>query len=122
MKITINVSELSTETVERIINETTDSNVLSELAKHKDWYIRQNVAWNKNTPISILYELAKDKNKHVRAAVVDNERTPHELHLELSKDKDENVRAEVAYVTKDPELLETLRNDKSKLVRSEAQR
>ncbi len=47
-------------------NPNTHADVLTELAKNRDWYIRRNVACNPNTPADVLTELAKDSDYIVR--------------------------------------------------------
>ena len=58
---------------------TTDPDILQELAKHPDKFIRARVASNKHSPIKTLRALSTDSDFGVRASVALNEKTPSSL-------------------------------------------
>ena len=70
----------------------TPIDILINLSKHPDDYVRANVAINTNTPIEILKELSFDKTPDIRWHVTNNSNTPLETLIELSKDKDFTIR------------------------------
>jgi len=80
-------------------NPSTPPEILAELAKDKDEFVRINVAGNPETPPEILVELAKDIDKYVRIRVAYNPNTPPESLVELAKDEDEEVRL---YIKRNP--------------------
>ena len=53
-------------------NPATPADVLTELAKDRDWHVRSNAAGNPATPADVLTELAKDSEWHVRRSAACN--------------------------------------------------
>ena len=51
---------------------------------------------NKNVPVEVLIEMSKHKNKYVREEVAKNPKTPPDVLVKLSKDSDEGVKIRVA--------------------------
>ena len=70
--------------------------VLTELAKDSDWYIRRYAAGNPNTPVDVLTELAKDSYWCVRRYAAGNPNTPVDVLTELAKDNNCDVRRNAA--------------------------
>jgi len=96
----MDLSTVSTIDKERLAkNPNTPEDVLRELAKDKDPWIRVQVAKNPSTPLDILRELAKEDNWYVRAAVAQNPSTPLDILRGLAKDDVDRVRY---YVAKHP--------------------
>jgi len=56
-----------------------------------------NLAENTNTPEDVLRELAKDENMYVRWSVAKNPSTPDDILRNLTKDKEAWVNKSVAY-------------------------
>ena len=71
--------------IELACDRNTSSETLSDLAKNKNWKVRQAVADNPSTPTEILAVLAKDKDWKVRQAVVWNPNIPSETLSLLAK-------------------------------------
>jgi len=80
----------------RIIRELDLPQLLSELAKDGDEFVRQEVAGNPNTCKRTLLILAKDKNCYVRNAVAENSNISKRMLSMLAKDRNEGVRLGVA--------------------------
>lgn len=53
-------------------NPHTSPEILSELAKSKEWTVRIHVASNENTPLEVLVALAKDRFAEVRENAEEN--------------------------------------------------
>jgi len=68
------------------------SEILEELSKHSDPYIRSLVARHPNSLPKTLTILAKDKDSYVREGVAINKHTPLNILQILSKDSDESVK------------------------------
>ncbi len=77
-------------------NPNTPPEILTILARDKDWDVRYEVAWNPNTPPEILTILARDESVGVRYGVANNPNTPPEALTILARDKDEYVRGRAA--------------------------
>jgi 3-methyladenine DNA glycosylase AlkC len=104
--------------IELAINPNTPKELLVELSKDKDRFVRRAVAKNPNTPSEVLVELSKDKDVDVRYLVAKNSNTPKEVLAELSKDKDWFVRLAVAENPNTPkEVLVELSKDEDVDVR-----
>jgi hypothetical protein len=71
------IDKLSVKDKESLARDaSTPPSVLEELAKDRDWEIRQGVAENPSTPPSVLEELASDGNDRIRQRVAQNFFTP----------------------------------------------
>ena len=89
------------------------SEILKELSKDPDEFVRRIVAGNENTPVSVLEALAKDEEPGVRLLVTGNENTPVSVLEGLAKDEDWCVRQAVAENENTPRnVLEYLAKDK----------
>jgi len=86
------ISNEDYETRLRVVNEDTDKEILSQLAKDEDWYVRAAVAKNKNANKEILEQLARDERRDVREAVARNKNTVKEILELLSVDENYEVR------------------------------
>ena len=73
-------------------NPNTPIEVLIELSKDKDWYVRSAIAQNPNTPIEVLVELSKDEVFIVRTGVAINTNITLDILIKLSKDQNEIVK------------------------------
>jgi len=99
--------------IKELAKTTTDSKVLDELSKDKDWIVRLGVALNLNTSPETLDYLSKDEDYYVRCWVARNPNTTPENLDELSKDEDVDVRCRVARnPNTSPETLDYLSKDK----------
>lgn len=83
-------------------NKNTPQEVLEELAKNRQYYIRESVAKNPNTPIEVLRILADDVYYSARIAVAKNPNVTRDILLKLKSDRDEGVKkaANSAWSTK----------------------
>lgn len=70
MKVQIELDELSTKTLVRIALETSDSEILEELAKSNKGKVLTAVASNGWTKIETIKRLANHSNKEVKAAAL----------------------------------------------------
>jgi 3-methyladenine DNA glycosylase AlkC len=66
--------------------------ILDELAKDKQPYIRWSVAKNIHTPVKTLDRLANDEMSYIKLAVAQNPNTSTETLERLAGDKDSEVR------------------------------
>jgi len=104
-------------------NPNTTPEVLTLLARDEKAGVRASVAQAFNTPPEALASLARDKDKVVRAYAVGNYKTPlsPELLTLLARDEYAGVRAAVAFNPDTlPEALALLARDKDKVVRANA--
>ena len=72
-----------------------DHEVLADLAKDGDRFVRRNVAVNALTPIYLLRTLASDDESIVREGVANNLAAPSDLLASMAIDYDEFVKAAV---------------------------
>ena len=73
----------------------TSPEIIEELVKDEDLYVRKEVAKNPNTPVEILRKLARDGDEYVRYYVAGNPNTPIDILRKLADDEDWRVRAGV---------------------------
>ena len=66
--------------------------VLKELSRYKDYYVRCAVAINKNTPVDVLKDLSLSDRYMVRGYVAQNPNTPQDVLMELASDSEVWVR------------------------------
>jgi hypothetical protein len=91
------IDKLSVKDKESLARDaSTPPSVLEELAKDRDWEIRQGVAENPSTPPSVLEELAKDRDWEIRQGVAENPSTPPSVLEELASDGNDRIRQRVA--------------------------
>ena len=88
----IDIDNLSVDKKIELATTSNDINILKILAKDKGWFVRCNVASNKNTPVKILNLLTKDTIFAVRYCVAYNTNTTVEILKEFINDKDETIR------------------------------
>mgnify|MGYP000834977632 CR=1 FL=1 len=104
-------------------NPNTPVDVLTELAKDRDWYIRSYAAGNPNMLVDVLTELAKDRDYIVRCLVAGNPNTPVDVLTELAKDSYWCVRRYAAGNPNTPvDVLTELAKDNNCDVRRNAAR
>ena len=85
--------------------------LLCQLAKHPDLYVRRNIASNPKTPVAVLTALAKERSKwswssDVVEAVAKNPNTPASLLMSLLKHSDWSVREAAEHRSQDPSSVE----------------
>jgi len=78
-------------------NPSTSLDILCELAKDEDVWVRRQVAYNPSAPEDVLRELAKDEYWVFREHVAENPSTPEDILRELAKDTYWYVRENVAW-------------------------
>ena len=83
-------------------DKNTPEEVLIELAKDEDSYIRRRVAYNSNTPPEALIAMSTNSDEYTRHYVARNPSTPPEVLIELAKDSDAYVRWGCALNTRTP--------------------
>ena len=88
MKITLTIetTNFSSNFLCELVRKTDIIEILSDLAKDENGFIKEAVAGNPNTPAEILSMLAKDEYVNVKVAVADNPNTSPEILSILSKD------------------------------------
>ena len=92
--------------------------VLERLAKHKNPYIRGNVAFNPSSRPGILTALSQDNDEYVRSRVASNVYAPADVLSALASDRKENVRMCVAMnPSTAPSTLANLSRDLGESVR-----
>lgn len=79
-----------------LAQETSDAELLSFLADHKNQGVRANVAGNINTPVESLEKLSNDEVWSVLSYLASNDNTPQDILEKLSQNEDERVRWVVA--------------------------
>lgn len=109
-------------------NPSTPVELLEELAKDDEGYVREValeellkdvniqrlVAGIENTPPEVLVHLSKSKDFFVRLLIAENEKSPLEALLELSNDQKESVRGMVAKNrSTDKDIISKLARDES---------
>jgi hypothetical protein len=85
-----------------------DHEVLADLAKDGDRFVRRNVAANVFTPIDLLRILAKDDESIVREGVANNLAAPSDLLASMASDYDDFVRAAVRDNHNTPAVVRSL--------------
>ena len=104
---------------EVVKNPNTPAEVLRKLADDGDWEMRIAVAKHPNTPADILRKLADDGDWEVRWEVVKNPRTPAEALRKLAEGEDSEVIYEVAKHPNTPaDILRKLAGDGGGFVKS----
>ncbi len=69
----------------KLAETTTDPAILDELSKDENYYVRYEVAYNRNTTPETLDFLSKDEDCLVRCYVAENPNTTSETLKEMSK-------------------------------------
>lgn len=91
----VNLDDEDIPTQHEIAKTTNRATVLSQLARHEEWYVRQEVASNPSTSASVLAVLADDYDSSVRNSVARNPNTPADILRKLSEDSSGSVRANI---------------------------
>lgn len=104
-------------------NPNTPADVLTELAKNNDAYIRNDVASHPNTPINVIKQLCEDRNGYVRKGVLKNPNISLDIVISFLHDPKKDVQdtaREIVIKTLEshPDILNKLikayRSDKDK--------
>lgn len=73
-------------------NPNTPADVLTELAKNIDVYIRNDVASHPNTPINVIKQLCEDRNGYVRKGVLQNPNISLDIVISFLSDPKKDVQ------------------------------
>ncbi len=88
----------------KLAQTTTDPEVLDELSKDEDFYVRWDVAENPNTTSETLDYLSKDEYWYIRCGVANNTNTTSETLKQMAKvETNSYVKY---YIKKHPNCLE----------------
>lgn len=108
-----------------ISNPNTPSDVLIKYYnEYEDGIWKQYyLATNPNLPMELLIELSKDENIYVRCGVAGNPSTPIDILIAYAKDSDCMLRRKVANNSHTPiDVLKELQNDEDRYVRQHAKK